>query len=428
VEQRGEPRVDVASAEGQRAEPVFQLGEQYSRGHFGPLGSAVYYDDNFQYPNPPWIPPGNGVTMADGWIVASYNALNQPVAMGSSAYWGTPNWVWFGYDPLGRCVKRWVGLSGTATSNPATYFYYDGWNLVQEGASAFSAQRAYVHGARMDEIVASVNYGTGQLAYHHYDARGHCTLLTDANANILEQYDYDAFGFPYFYDRFGTSLRSYEPHSQSWLGNSPYGNRFLFTGREWLSDLKLYDYRNRMYQPELGRFLQPDQKQFAASDYNLYRYCHNDPINKSDPTGLDTYQQNRDFDSIGGGVHFFSNYFIATHSFTFTTNPDKSIAHNYSWGNTQNGRGWNLDRPIDIKAAQDALKSGIALNKVGDSKLDPYVTKAFDAMNKKENEHQNFGVARNCKWEATDLLHKAKEFQKQDEKGHKENDKKSEDK
>ena len=41
-----------------------------------------------------------------------------------------------------------------------------------------------------------------------------------------------------------------------------------------------------MYQPELGRFLQPDPKHFAAGDYNLYRYCHNDPVNRSDPTGL----------------------------------------------------------------------------------------------------------------------------------------------
>ena len=60
----------------------------------------------------------------------------------------------------------------------------------------------------------------------------------------------------------------------------------LFTGREYLSELKLYDYRARMYQPELGRFMQPDPKHFAAGDYNLYRYCHNDPVNKSDPMGL----------------------------------------------------------------------------------------------------------------------------------------------
>src|SRR5256714_3409662 len=70
-----------------------------------------------------------------------------------------------------------------------------------------------------------------------------------------------------------------------WQGYSPYGNRFLFTGREWLADLRLYDFRNRMYQPELGRFMQPDPKEFAAGDYNLYRYCHNDPVNRSDPFG-----------------------------------------------------------------------------------------------------------------------------------------------
>jgi RHS repeat-associated protein len=258
-------------------------------------GSAIYYDDNFQYPSPPWIPPGNGVTMADGYITASYNALNQPVAMWSFAYSGTPNLMFFGVDPLGRCVKRWVSSSGDPTTPFATFLYYDseslreqgGWNLIQEGtgASAASAQRLYIHGGRVDEIVKSINYGTGQSAFHHYDARGHCTLLTDVSGNVLEQYDYDAFGFPYFYDRWGNSLRFYDTAS-SWRGYSPYGNRFLFTGREWLSDLKLYDFRNRMYQPELGRFLQPDPKEFTAGDYNLYRYCHNDPVNKTDPMGL----------------------------------------------------------------------------------------------------------------------------------------------
>src|SRR5205085_1436615 len=98
----------------------------------------------------------------------------------------------------------------------------------------------------------------------------------DAFGNVVEQYEYDAFGYPYFFDGNGNNI-----------GYSPWGNRFLFTGREWLSDVKLYDYRNRMYQPELGRFLQPDPKEFGAGDYNLYRYCHNDPVNRGDPFGMD---------------------------------------------------------------------------------------------------------------------------------------------
>jgi RHS repeat-associated protein len=109
----------------------------------------------------------------------------------------------------------------------------------------------------------------------------------------MEQYDYDAFGQPYFYDATGTATYvNGQP-------GSPFGNRFLFTGREWLSDLKLYDYRNRMYQPELGRFLQPDPKEFAAGDYNLYRYCHNDPVNRSDPFGLVDIDISPQLDALG---------------------------------------------------------------------------------------------------------------------------------
>ena len=123
--------------------------------------------------------------MADGWITASYNALNQPRAIWSPAYNGTPNFMWFGYDPLGRCVKRWLGPADGSAPNGATYLYYDGWNLIQEGPatggivwdgwSAFpgnvgGASRVYLHGARTDELVLSSNMFTGQTAYHQYDA------------------------------------------------------------------------------------------------------------------------------------------------------------------------------------------------------------------------------------------------------------------
>jgi RHS repeat-associated protein len=139
------------------------------------------------------------------------------------------------------------------------------------------------------------------LAYHYYDASGHCTLLTDGQGNIKEQYYYDAFGLPRFYDAAGT-----------YIGYSQHGNRFLFTGREWLSDLHLYDYRNRLYQPELGRFLQPDPKEFAAGDYNLYRYCHNDPVNNTDPMGLFTPGQPEEvgelFDDKGRGLFGRTTY------------------------------------------------------------------------------------------------------------------------
>ena len=238
------------------------------------------YDDDI---GGTWGAPqaANGVLMQEGNITAGYNALNQPTMMQGPPLAGSQTWIFFGYDPLGRCVRRWTGqlVNGNpplpSVSTGGTFFYYDGWNLIEENTGAGSASRNYIHGARLDEIVKQLIQYNPAPRYFHYDARGHCTLQTDASGNIAEQYEYDAFGYPYFYNASGTNI-----------GYSPWGNRFLFTGREWFSDLKLYDYRARLYQPELGRFLQPDPKQFAAGDYNLYRYCHNDPVNKSDPTGL----------------------------------------------------------------------------------------------------------------------------------------------
>lgn len=214
--------------------------------------------------------------MAEGTFAASYNALNQPEWFWSGNVNG--GFMSFGYDPLGRCVKRWTGGAADPAANPATYFYYDGTSLIQEGSSASTISQVYMLGNHVDDIVADFAVANNQWTYHSADARGHGMFLTDGNGALAEQYEYDAFGYPHCYSV-----------TNGWTTDLPYssfGNRFLFTGREWLSELKLYDYRARLYNPELGRFMQPDPKEFAAGDYNLYRYCHNDPVNRTDPTGL----------------------------------------------------------------------------------------------------------------------------------------------
>jgi RHS repeat-associated protein len=224
----------------------------------------------------------NGNLFQDGWLTASFNALNQTTGIWSWRVTPSGDAVNSAYDPLGRCVTRWSGIPTPVI----TYLYYDGWNLIQEGPNASTADRIYAHGHRIDEIVAS-QY-SGVWAYHHYDARGHCILLTNASGTILEQYDYDAFGKPYFYNASGALQTS-----------SGWGNKFLFTGREWLKQVAVYDFRNRHYLPELGRFIQPDPEEFGAGDYNLYRYCHNDPVNKSDPFGLEDQAISRELDRLG---------------------------------------------------------------------------------------------------------------------------------
>src|ERR1043166_2808859 len=99
-------------------------------------GLDLWYDDAAPHPAAaPWLPPGNGALLGDGGNVACFNGLNQPVQMTSFYYEGTGNWMWFGYDPLGRCVKRWVGPGDGSAPGGATYFYYDGWNRSEEHKS-----------------------------------------------------------------------------------------------------------------------------------------------------------------------------------------------------------------------------------------------------------------------------------------------------
>ena len=113
--------------------------------------------------------------------------------------------------------------------------------------------------------------------YYQDDHEGSVTQLTDASGACDRE----------------LSLRCvWCGHDQRWqavrsLRRAQYNNRFLFTGREYIQQFGIYEYRARTYHPGLGRFLSEDPKGFDAGDYNLFRYCKNDPEDLTDPMGLD---------------------------------------------------------------------------------------------------------------------------------------------
>ena len=49
-----------------------------------------------------------------------------------------------------------------------------------------------------------------------------------------------------------------------------------------------YINRARYYSPSLHRFLSLDPIEHASGDYNWYRYVGNDPVNRVDPSGLES--------------------------------------------------------------------------------------------------------------------------------------------
>lgn len=181
------------------------------------------------------------------------------------------------YDGRNRPIKR--------TFNGVSYYYvYSDWNLIAEYIPMGYVTQHYVHGRRIDEILLKVNGGT--KTYYHYDSLGSVTQLTDVSANVVEQYEYTAFGKVKIRDGSGNLLTS-----------SQRGNRFMFTGRESFLEYGFYDYRNRIYNAELGRFMQTDPIRFRAGDVNIYRYVNNISTGFTDPFGLAV-----DWYEVGDGV------------------------------------------------------------------------------------------------------------------------------
>jgi len=240
-----------------------------------PYGAANALNQYSSVNNSPVAYDSNGdltqLSSPDSQLTCIYDAQNRLVLASSASV--AVNFV---YDARNRCVRRWAYTLGNWEVLYDHYLYYDGWNLIEERDAAANQVARYIHGADVDEILTlTTSIFPSSPLYYSQDALGSVTHLSDASGTLVESYTYDAFGQPAVYD--SSAIR---------IPQSAFGNRFAFTGREWLAEIGLYDYRNRVYSPTLGRFLQTDPIRFGAGDVNIYRYVGNDSANTDDPFGL----------------------------------------------------------------------------------------------------------------------------------------------
>ncbi|MCF8297124.1 MAG: RHS repeat-associated core domain-containing protein [Saprospiraceae bacterium] len=115
---------------------------------------------------------------------------------------------------------------------------------------------------------------TGRLVFddtngtfeYHYDLKDHLgsiRVITNANSDIVETYDYDAFG---------------NVMESTVTVNSSY----QYTGQEYDDEVDLHNFRARFYDSDLMRFYAVDP---AMSDASPYLFCGNNPISYVDPDG-----------------------------------------------------------------------------------------------------------------------------------------------
>jgi RHS repeat-associated protein len=168
----------------------------------------------------------------------------------------------FTYDAFNRCVRRTQragGSGGPIVEDLA--LLYSGWTLVAEhdfAASGAPLLASYIHGPGVDNVLYRHSADPARIScFYHSDALGSVGALT-AHASgssgtisaqgILAKYTYDAFGRPTVKNTAGVTQTD---------GNY-LKNRFQFQGREWLAPVRLNDHRNRLYAPDLGRWVSRD--------------------------------------------------------------------------------------------------------------------------------------------------------------------------
>ena len=121
-------------------------------------------------------------------------------------------------------------------------------------------------------ITAKYNYKSGvksDYSYYRKNAHGDVVSITDASANNVKTYRYDAFGVEKNIDESDT-------------------NAFRYCGEYYDKETDTVYLRARYYSPSSGRFISRDSVAGNASDplsLNLYTYCHNNPILNFDPSG-----------------------------------------------------------------------------------------------------------------------------------------------
>jgi RHS repeat-associated protein len=161
------------------------------------------------------------------------------------------------YDPLGR-------LQQSVINGTTTQFLYDGDNLVAEYAAGAVLQR-YVHGPGVDQpLIWFAGAGVSGSAANYLipDRQGSIIGVANNAGALTSTYTYDPYGNP-----------------NSWTGS-----RFRYTGQVELQGASLYHYKARVYDPTRGWFLQTDPVGYGP-DVNWYAYVHNDPVDKTDPSG-----------------------------------------------------------------------------------------------------------------------------------------------
>ena len=209
---------------------------------------------------------GNLTQVSEGADVTTYAWDARDRLMGVSLPAGSP--IAYTYDADGRRVRQVVGGAETNYLWDENSLYGD---VVLETDAGGATLANYVLGG--PELLAQTR--SGSTSYYLTDALGSARSLTNSAGAVTDTYDYTAFG-------------------ELFASSGTTANAYLYTGQQFDAPTGLYSLRARYYDPSSGRFLSRDPMEvqvFNPLEINRYGYAAGNPVNLTDPSGSQGFQQ-----------------------------------------------------------------------------------------------------------------------------------------
>jgi RHS repeat-associated protein len=154
--------------------------------------------------------------------------------------------------------------------------------VLEEYSNTGTVQVSYIYGNGLINQSNDI-----QTIFYLADGLGSTRLLTDAQGNILNSYNYNSFG-----------------KTINETGNI--SNKYLFTGEQFDKNLKEYYLRSRYYNTNNGRFSKSDTYEGSLDQplsLHKFIYANANPINLLDPSGFSSFLTLQQLKELGNEIH-----------------------------------------------------------------------------------------------------------------------------